>query len=152
MNNIYTAKQVKAFEENSFIKKGDNLRAMMQAAKQSVEVLNKDFSKSEFLILCGPGNNGGDGYFIGIGLNKLKKRVKFLDVLDYVKKSPLCEYAFEAAKDLEFINSKTLKDISSKTVLVDAIFGIGGRINLGSELEDILSCLLYTSPSPRDRG
>ena len=139
MNNIYTAKQVKAFEENSFIKKGDDLRAMMQAAKQSVEELNKDFSKSEFLILCGPGNNGGDGYFIGIGLNKLKKRVKFLDVLDCVKKSPLCEYAFEAAKDLEFINSKTLKDISSKTVIVDAIFGIGGRINLGSELEDILS-------------
>ena len=45
----------------------------------------------------------------------------------------------EAAKDLEFINSKTLKDISSKTVLVDAIFGIGGRINLGSELEEIIS-------------
>ncbi|SVA56778.1 uncharacterized protein METZ01_LOCUS109632, partial [marine metagenome] len=139
VNSIYTAEQVRAFEENSFIKEGDDLRAMMEAAKQSVEILNKDFSTSEFLILCGPGNNGGDGYFIGIGLSELKKRVKFLDVLDHIKKSPLCEHAFKAAKDSDFINAKTIKDISSKTVIVDAIFGIGGRIDLGSELEEILS-------------
>ena len=69
MNSIYTAEQVRAFEKNLFIKKGDDLRAMMEAAKQSIEILNKDFSTSEFLILCGPGNNGGDGYFIGIGLS-----------------------------------------------------------------------------------
>ena len=73
MNSIYTAEQVRAFEENSFIKEGDDLQAMMKAAKQSVEILNKEFSTSEFLILCGPGNNGGDGYFIGIGLSELKK-------------------------------------------------------------------------------
>ena len=39
MNSIYTAEQVRAFEENSFIKEGDDLRAMMEAAKQSVEIL-----------------------------------------------------------------------------------------------------------------
>jgi NAD(P)H-hydrate epimerase len=139
VNNIYTAEQVKTFEKNSFLKEGDDLRAMMEAAKQSVEILNKNYSTSEFLILCGPGNNGGDGYFIGVGLGNLKKYVRFLDVLDDVKKSPLCEHAFKAAKDSEFINPKALKNISSKTVVVDAIFGIGGRIDLGSNLEKILS-------------
>ena len=139
MNSIYTAEQVKAFEKNSFIKEGDDLHAMMEAAKQSVEILNKDYPTSEFLILCGPGNNGGDGYFIGIGLIELKKSVKFLDVLDDVRKSPLCEHAFKATKGAEFINAKMLKDISSNTVVVDAIFGIGGRIDLGSKLEKILS-------------
>ena len=139
MNSIYTAEQVKAFEKNSFIKEGDDLHAMMEAAKQSVEILNKDYPTSEFLILCGPGNNGGDGYFIGIGLIELKKRVKFLDVLDDARKSPLCEHAFKAVKGSEFVNAKTLKNISSKTVVVDAIFGIGGRIDLGSKLEKILS-------------
>ena len=139
MNSIYTAEQVRAFEENSFIKEGDDLRAMMEAAEQSVEILNKDYSTSEFLILCGPGNNGGDGYFIGIGLSKLKKHVKFIDVLSHVKKSPLCEHAFKAVQDFDFINAETLKDISSKTVIVDAIFGIGGRIDLGNELKEIVS-------------
>ena len=139
VNSIYTAEQVRAFEEDLFIKEGDDLRAMMEAAKQSVEILNKDFSTSEFIILCGPGNNGGDGYFIGIGLGELKKCVKFIDVLSHVKKSPLCEHAFKVAQDLDFINAKTLKGISSKTIIVDAIFGIGGRIDLGSELEEILS-------------
>ncbi len=138
MNSIYTAEQVKAFEKNSFIKEGDDLRAMMEAAKQSVEILNKAYPTSEFLILCGPGNNGGDGYFIGIGLSKSNKRVKFLDVLDDAKKSYLCEHAFKKAKDLEFINAKSLKNILTETVVIDAIFGIGGRMDLGSKLEDIL--------------
>ena len=139
MNNLYTAEQIKAFEKNSFLKEGDDLCAMKEAAKQSVEILNKGYSTSEFLILCGPGNNGGDGYFIGIGLSELKNRVRFIDVLDDIKKSPLCEHAYNAAKGSEFINAKELKNISTKTVVIDAIFGIGGRINLGSKLEEILS-------------
>ena len=106
MNSIYTAEQVKDFEKNSFVKKGDELLAMIEAARQSVEILNKTYSSSDFLILCGPGNNGGDGYFIGMGLGKLKKSVKFIDVLDDKKKSPLCEHAFNKAKNLEFIKTK----------------------------------------------
>ena len=37
---------------------------MKEAANNSVDELVKTYPKSEFLILCGPGNNGGDGYFI----------------------------------------------------------------------------------------
>lgn len=48
MNSLYTAAQVKAFEKNSFIKEGDDLQAMIEAAKQSVEVLNKDMK----FIIC----------------------------------------------------------------------------------------------------
>ena len=139
MINIYTAKQVKDFEKNAFAKKGADLLAMKEAARQSVEVLNKTYSSSDFLILCGPGNNGGDGYFIGIGLNKLKKRIKFLDVINDAKKSPLCEHAFKKARNLEFISLKALKNIPKETIVIDAIFGIGGRIDLGSKLEEILS-------------
>ena len=139
MISIYTAEQVKDFEKNSFIKKGDDLLAMIEAARQSVEILNKTYSSSDFLILCGPGNNGGDGYFIGMGLGKLKKSIKFIDVLDDKKKSPLCEHAFNKAKNLEFVSSKALKNIPSSTVVVDAIFGIGGRIDLSRKLEEILS-------------
>ena len=78
MNNIYTAEQVKRFETNSFVSKGDDLRAMQEAAKQSVKVLIKDYSKADYLVLCGPGNNGGDGYFIGLGLSESNKCVKFI--------------------------------------------------------------------------
>ena len=105
MNSIYTAEQVRAFEKNSFIKKGDDLLAMMEAAKQSVEILNKDFSTSEFLVLCGTGNNGGDGYFIGIGLSASTKCVKFLDDLDHVKNFILSEHALTMVQHPEFINA-----------------------------------------------
>ena len=112
MNSIYTAEQVQAFEKNSFTSKGDDLNAMKEAAEQSVGILKKTYPKSEFLILCGPGNNGGDGYFIGLGLNKLKNCVKFIDVLSDVEKSALCKHAFIKANDLEFIQPEELKSIS----------------------------------------
>jgi len=89
VNSLYTAAQVKAFEKNSFIEEGDDLQAMIEAAKQSVEVLNKDYPTSEFLILCGPGNNGGDGYFIGIGLIKLKKTCQIFRCTKKCKKISL---------------------------------------------------------------
>ena len=139
MNSIYTAEQVKAFEKSTFVKKGDDLLAMMEAANHSVDELIKAYPKSEFLILCGPGNNGGDGYFVGIGLSKLNKSVKFLNVLDKSKKSRLCEYAFEKAKNLAFIAPSELKNVLIDTVIIDAIFGIGGRIDLGKQIEEILS-------------
>ena len=139
MNNIYTAEQVKRFETNSFVLKGDDLRAMQEAAKQSVKVLIKDYSEADYLVLCGPGNNGGDGYFIGLGLSESNKCVKFINVLEDSKKSPLCEYAFKKVKNLEFVDLKELKNISKKTVVIDAIFGIGGRIDLDNELMEVLS-------------
>ena len=139
MNSIYAAEQVKTFEKNSFVNKGDDLLAMREAAKHSVEELIKAYPKSDFLILCGPGNNGGDGYFIGIGLSELNKSVKFIDVMNNLKKSRLCDHAFKKAKNLKFISSKELKNISSDTVVIDAILGIGGRIDLGEKLEEILS-------------
>ena len=37
MNSIYTAEQVKAFEKSSFVNKGDDLLAMMEAANNSVD-------------------------------------------------------------------------------------------------------------------
>ena len=139
MNSIYTAEQVQAFEKNSFTSKGDDLNAMKEAAEQSVGILKKTYPKSEFLILCGPGNNGGDGYFIGLGLNKLKNCVKFIDVLSDVEKSDLCKHASIKANDLEFIQPKELKNISKTTVVIDAIFGIGGRVDLGEKIEKIIS-------------
>ena len=124
MNSLYTAEQVKAFEKSTFVKKGDDLLAMMEAANHSVDELIKTYPKSEFLILCGPGNNGGDGYFIGIGLSKLNKSVKFLNVLDNSKKSHLCEHAFKKAKNLKFITSSELKNISIDTVIILSLIHI----------------------------
>ena len=114
MNNIYTAEQVKTFETNIFVSKGDDLRAMQEAAKQSVKVLIKDYSKADYLVLCGPGNNGGDGYFIGLGLSESNKCVKFINVLEDSKKSPLGYYAFKKVKNQKLVDLKQLKNISKK--------------------------------------
>ena len=131
--------EIKDIEKREFLRLGDSFKLMEQAGEACAKQIIKIYKKNRFIVVCGPGNNGGDGYFIGIGLSKLNKEVKFLNVLDNSKKSQLCEHAFKKAKNLTFINSNELKNISIDTVIIDAIFGIGGRIELSKQLEEILS-------------
>ena len=91
MNSIYTAEKIELLKK-IFIEEGDDLQAMMEAAKQSVETLNRDFANSN-LQFYAPGI-GGDGYFIGIGLSELNKRVRFIDVLPR-KETSLCEHGLK---------------------------------------------------------
>ena len=71
----------------------DNLNDRYDFIKYRAEIdskaLKKKFSNCTFFIICGPGNNGGDGYFIGLGLSKLNFKVQFLDAIPEAKKSYL---------------------------------------------------------------
>ena len=111
---------------------------MKKAAAESSAWLIKKFPKKHFIVLCGPGNNGGDGYYIALELSKLNCEVSLIDVLDNKKKSSLCAQAFLDVSDLNFITSHELSTLGEDSVIVDAIFGIGARPGLQPELEDIL--------------
>ncbi|MFZ8845588.1 MAG: NAD(P)H-hydrate epimerase, partial [Candidatus Hydrothermia bacterium] len=50
---------------------------LMENAGKGVAERIKDISNS-FLILCGSGNNGGDGFVIARWLKKFKKNVKVI--------------------------------------------------------------------------
>ena len=138
MNSVYTAKQIQIFEKSLFVSEGEDLKLMRQAASESVDWLKKKFSNCTFIIICGPGNNGGDGYFIGLGLSKLNFKVQFLDAIPEAKKSYLCNLAFNKASDMKFVTSEGFDKLAIESVVIDAIFGIGGRINLSKEIVSIL--------------
>ena len=98
---------------------------MERAALQTVEVIEREkLDLSRVLVVCGPGNNGGDGYAVA---RLLHMRNISVDIYfagneesrseDNKKQKEICEYYH-----IPTVSSVTDKQYS---VIVDAVFGIG---------------------------
>ncbi len=83
-----------------------------------------------FGFLCGPGNNGGDGYLLAEKLRKKGRDVWVFPI--FPPSSEDCKKASELCK------AKRVTSLQKSEVLVDAIFGTSGRSNLDQALVEIL--------------
>lgn len=106
----------------------------------SKEILKLD----DFLIICGIGNNGGDGLVIARKLKALEKNVKVIVVGDIEKGTEDFKINFEILKklNLDILNlnnhnfNKKIKEnilrikIDSSNCLIDALFGVGLNRNI----------------------
>ena len=64
MSEIFNSEEVRRFEYGQFLKK-DSYSFMQKAGKRVFEFINNNFkNKKSIIVLCGPGNNGGDGFII----------------------------------------------------------------------------------------
>ena len=106
--------------------------ALMQAAGLAVaEEAKRLLGRRTFLVLCGPGNNGGDGYIAAMNL-----RAEGLDVRLYALVPP-AQMAGDAAKAVagwtgpvrnfsELLNNLEHGDFDpDRTGVIDAVFGAG---------------------------
>lgn len=125
---VCTAHQMREADKEATKKYGiPSILLMENAARVCVDEI-KNFDS--FLILCGKGNNGGDGLAIARHLYNIGKKVKIYLVLgnDFSQDAKLnydilqnMSVPFYFADDFE-----TLKqDISASDCVVDAIFGTG---------------------------
>lgn len=119
---------------------------MENAARSSAAMITKKLrklKKQTVLILCGSGNNGGDGFAIARHL-----REKFCVVVywlgDSAKMSPETETNFKAAQNckIQFFHIKNEKEINELDFdfdcIVDAMIGVGGSENLKGLIVPIL--------------
>ena len=98
---------------------------MERAALQTVEAMEReklDFSR--VLVVCGPGNNGGDGYAVArlLHMKNISVDIYFAGneenrSEDNKKQKEICEYYH--------IPTVTSVEDNAYSVVVDAIFGIG---------------------------
>jgi NAD(P)H-hydrate epimerase len=113
---------------------------LMESA--SIEVMNviKEKFGRKILILCGPGNNGGDGYALARRLT-----VSGYNVVAYSWKNPKtkdCIHNRDLFADIggtikKFDNYNDLiTDIKNSEVVVDGIFGTGFKGTLPGEIID----------------
>lgn len=97
---------------------------MERAALAAVEVLEQRFSLENVLIVCGSGNNGGDGFAIARLLHLKRKKVTILFAgkessctEETARQKKICEkYQIPICRNWEY---------GEYTSIVDALFGIG---------------------------
>ena len=126
---ILTAAEMRAAEEE-LIGAGTPVETLMErAGLAAAEAIWRYAGPMPALILCGPGNNGGDGYVIARAL-----RARGLDVRVAVSGAP-ASVAAQAASTSWNAETIPIANAEPAALMIDALFGTG----LGRPLDQSLS-------------
>ena len=125
MRRVVTTQQMKEADEYTIRKMGiPSLVLMERAALACVDVLKREFPLERVLVLCGTGNNGGDGIAIGRILHLAGYDVTICLTGNDAHRSEENKTQKEIAENYgtTFVNNP---DPAEYTTIVDSVFGIG---------------------------
>ena len=116
---------------------------MENAAKAIVEWIADRFSKStQFHIICGPGNNGGDGLAVGRLLLQQGYSAKIYIPAIFKEFSEDNLQNQERLQELNIpiqsLTTSTKLDFNEKDIIIDALFGSGLNRELSGNLVDFV--------------
>ena len=119
---LLSIKDIKKLEIQEFKRRGNSFSLMKNAGTAAAKIILKLIKKRPIIVVCGPGNNGGDGFILA---EYLRKKGYKVDVFCLQKK----HYKGDALKALNQlqIKSKNILDlkIKKKSVIIDCLFGTG---------------------------
>lgn len=124
---ILTAGQMRAAEQDLFAR-GRSIFSLMQAAGQAVaEYIAATWPGRSVVVLCGPGNNGGDGFIVAEAMRGGGQDVTLLAMRPreaYRNDAALAARSWQG--EVTSLDPASLADALRPGVLVvDALFGIG---------------------------
>ena len=122
MKKIYTIEEIQFLERKEFKRVKNSYTLMNRAGINCAKKIYKSYLKKKFVVLCGPGNNGGDGLVISQALKKLNQNVT-LYCLDSNSYKGGAKKAYKK-NNLIKNNYKNLS-IIKKCIIIDCLFGIG---------------------------
>jgi len=153
---ILSVEQVRAADDYTIKHEPINGTELMErAATAAFDYITENYGGYKlFLIFCGHGNNGGDGYVIARKLLDTKKNAKAINV-GFGKFSPDCECNFNRLKEL---NPDAIYDYSensdldflvenyaqNETIIIDALFGSGLSKSIGNEYAKVINWINET--------
>jgi hydroxyethylthiazole kinase-like uncharacterized protein yjeF len=141
---ILNSSEIRAIERKEFKLRKNSFSLMQSAGEKCTDYISSKISKNkELFIVCGPGNNGGDGFIIGHSLINKGYKVKIFLVLPIRnKKNDNCK-SFKQL-NCKIYNLKDLeKELKKKThpAIVDCIFGIGLNKNINSNIKNLIKLI-----------
>lgn len=124
--------------EQQAIKQGISGWQMMQVAGKGVAgLVMQYYDQRKVLVLCGPGNNGGDGYVAAQALHEAG-----WDVQVKALGGALEGDAATAQKNYKGAYfSEAIESVSDDTILIDALFGTGLTRAIDGEYRQIVEAL-----------
>ena len=135
MIEIFDSEEMRRFEQRQFIKK-NSYYYMKKAGNQVFKFIDNNFkNKKSIIVLCGPGNNGGDGFVIA---RHLMDHGYFVTVYTYVSENKYKGDALKALKGFKGeLKTIDLFKLKKNALIVDAIFGIGLKRNIKGILSTV---------------
>ncbi len=135
---VFNAKQMAAADQITIATgiPGDQL--MERAGQAVVDEIIRRYGKKKCLILCGPGNNGGDGFVVA---RKLKESGFVVDV-----SAMTLDYTGDAKKMFALwdnnVGTLDHRSINQYELIVDALFGTGLERNvmLDELIDEVNNC------------
>ena len=128
---IYSQNLMQKAEMETF-KKEDSFLVMQKAAKNCFNFIIDIDSNQRILVVCGPGNNGGDGILIAKYLYDKQKNVKLYAPLGMAKTD-------DSSKALALLNSsliiKQSVNLEDYDIIIDSVFGVGLSRPITKELQ-----------------
>ena len=132
---VISAYEMRTFEKEEF-KKKESYLFMQNAGMKSFYFIRKKLKKKQpIIVLCGPGNNGGDGFVIA---RHLKSQGYITEVYALSTKENYQKDALKSLKEYgEDFKKISLFKLKKNALIVDALFGIGLNRNIKGVLKKI---------------
>ena len=132
---IVTAVEMRAAEATA-IARGVSAAVLMDRAAAAATRAIRQFAPSRrALVLCGPGNNGGDGFAVAARLRAAGVEVQ-VAAMALPRAQPAAEFAAQWGASLV-----PFADVEPADVIVDALFGTGLTRPLSAEVQALLDRL-----------
>ena len=134
LNSILTTQQMYQADALTIARGMAGIDLMENAGRSVVDEIKKRWEPRETIVLCGPGNNGGDGFVIARLLMEANWPVQLILLDDKNLLSGDCAKA--AAKWSGSCNKPSIKLLADHPLVIDALFGAGlTRALTGDALE-----------------
>ncbi len=141
---LFTSEEMRAVDQSAISAGIPSLILMETAGRGVADVALKNWPGRDALVLCGKGNNGGDGYVVARHLRLAGCGVKVLELSPDLEGDPeVMRGAFVAVGgEAQALSLETLKaHLSASGLVIDALFGSGLSRPLEGELAQMVEAL-----------
>ena len=135
MKKIFSVAEIKQIEALEFKKRNSSFSLMVEAGVNCAKEIVKLVKRKSIIVVCGPGNNGGDGFILA---EYLRKKGYEVNVFCLQKKYYIGD-ALKAFRKLQ-IKVKNISDfkIKNNSIIIDCIFGNGLSRKISGNLKEVI--------------
>lgn len=139
---VLAAAEMRRVESAAFARGLPSFEAMRRAGGAVAELAAQRWPLGrvdDVLVLCGPGNNGGDGFIAATALRSAGYRVQVQCSAPGAARSPDAQKAMAGwGSKVQPLDPRQLSTLGANTLVIDALFGIGlARPLAGADLAAI---------------